>query len=81
MGSQFPLMVPPAQLAQLVPRRTSQSPLPGEAVTATDPAPTASALCSTAELRGLFLFEKLTDAQLDWQIGRASCRERVCLYV
>jgi len=27
-------------------------------------------MCSTAELRGLFLFEKLTDAQLDWL-----CRE------
>jgi signal transduction histidine kinase len=39
-------------------------------VTATDPAPTASALCSTAELRGLFLFEKLTESQLDWL-----CRE------
>jgi signal transduction histidine kinase len=39
-------------------------------VTATDPAPAASALCSTAELRGLFLFEKLTDAQLEWL-----CRE------
>jgi len=39
-------------------------------VTATDPAPAASALCTTAELRGLFLFEKLTDAQLDWL-----CRE------
>jgi signal transduction histidine kinase len=43
-------------------------------VTATDPtgpalsgaAPSGEALCSTAELRGLFLFEKLTDAQLDW---------------
>jgi signal transduction histidine kinase len=39
-------------------------------VTATDPAPAAAALCSAAELRGLFLFEKLTDAQLDWL-----CRE------
>ena len=39
-------------------------------MTATDPAPAASALCTTAELRGLFLFEKLTDAQLDWL-----CRE------
>jgi len=39
-------------------------------VTATDPEPATSALCSTAELRGLFLFEKLTDAQLDWL-----CRE------
>ena len=39
-------------------------------MTATDPEPATSALCSTAELRGLFLFEKLTDAQLDWL-----CRE------
>ena len=39
-------------------------------MTATDPTPTASALCSATELRGLFLFEKLTDAQLDWL-----CRE------
>ena len=39
-------------------------------MTATDPAPTGAALCSTAELRGLFLFEKLTDEQLDWL-----CRE------
>jgi len=39
-------------------------------VTATDPAPTAPVLCSTAELRGLFLFEKLTEEQLAWL-----CRE------
>jgi signal transduction histidine kinase len=39
-------------------------------VTATDPAPTAPALCSAEELRGLFLFEKLTEEQLGWL-----CRE------
>ncbi|HUC22196.1 MAG TPA: ATP-binding protein [Streptosporangiaceae bacterium] len=42
-------------------------------MTATEPTATASSgpmLCSTAELRGLFLFEKLTDDQLAWL-----CRE------
>jgi signal transduction histidine kinase len=39
-------------------------------VTATDPAPASPALCNTAELRTLFLFEKLTDEQLAWL-----CRE------
>jgi signal transduction histidine kinase len=39
-------------------------------VTATEPAPSSPALCNTAELRSLFLFEKLTDEQLDWL-----CRE------
>lgn len=39
-------------------------------MTATDPARTSPALCSTAELRSLFLFEKLTDEQLEWL-----CRE------
>jgi signal transduction histidine kinase len=36
----------------------------------TGPTPSASALCSADELRGLFLFEKLTDVQLAWL-----CRE------
>ena len=39
-------------------------------MTATDPAPASPALCNTAELRTLFLFEKLTDEQLAWL-----CRE------
>jgi CRP-like cAMP-binding protein len=42
-------------------------------MTATEPtrtAPSEPVLCSTSELRGLFLFEKLTDEQLAWL-----CRE------
>ena len=40
------------------------------ATDATGPAPSGQALCNTAELRGLFLFEKLTEEQLEWL-----CRE------
>src|SRR5260221_1893333 len=40
------------------------------ATSATPATPAAQARCSAAELRELFLFEKLTDEQLDWL-----CRE------
>src|ERR1700743_1534491 len=43
--------------------RHARAPLPGEAVTTTS-------TCNPAELRTLFLFEKLNDEQLDWL-----CRE------
>jgi signal transduction histidine kinase len=54
-------------------------------VTATEPTGTAQSepmLCSTAELRGLFLFEKLTDSQLDWlcREGRVEVAEPGLVY-
>ena len=51
-------------------------------MTATDPRSTASVVCSTAELRGLFLFEKLTDDQLAWlcREGRVELAEPGLVY-
>src|SRR5579859_1092984 len=47
--------------------RHARAPLPGETVSTQPGTPLP---CSAAELRGLFLFEKLTGDQLDWL-----CRE------
>jgi signal transduction histidine kinase len=46
---------------------TDADPLPGtDAPSGTDALPGTDALCSAEELRGLFLFEGLTDDQLGW---------------